>query len=64
MQNKSWPWPKSSETITNTNAQNTVVYSQVPVGKQNLLTLKDPGWIVGVFIGLLLFLPLLYAAFM
>ena len=64
MQNKSWPWPKSSETLTNISKENTVTYSQVPVGKQTLLTLKDPSWIVGVFFGLLLFLPLLYAAFM
>jgi hypothetical protein len=64
MQNKAWPWPKSSETLTNTNTQNTVEYAQVPIGKQTLLTLKDPGWIVGVFFGALLFLPLLYAAFM
>jgi len=64
MQNKSWPWPRSSETLTNTNTQNTVEYVEVPVGKQTVLTLKDPGWIVAVFFGALLFLPLLYAAFM
>ena len=64
MQNKSWPWPRGSETITNTSTQNTVEYTQVPVGKQTLLTLKDPSWIVAVFVGALLFLPLLYAAFM
>ena len=64
MQNKAWPWPKSSETLTNTNTQNTVKYVEVPVGKQTVLTLKDPGWIVAVFFGVLLFLPLLYAAFM
>jgi hypothetical protein len=64
MQNKSWPWPKSSETLTNTSVQNTVEYAGVPLSKQTVLTLKDPGWIVAVFIGALLFLPLLYAALM
>lgn len=64
MQNKSWPWPRSSETLTNTSIQNTVEYAQVPISKQTVLTLKDPGWIIAVFIGTLLFLPLLYAAFM
>ncbi len=64
MQNKSWPWPRSSETLTNTNTQNTVEYVEVPFSKQTVLILKDPGWIVAVFFGALLFLPLLYAAFM
>jgi hypothetical protein len=64
MQPNTWLWPKSDYTVTNTAAENTVEYQQVPVTKQKLITLKDPGWIIAVLIGGLLFLPLLWAAFM
>jgi hypothetical protein len=64
MQPNTWLWPKSEYTVTNTSTENTVEYQQVPVTKQNLITLKDPVWIVAVFVGVLLFLPLLWAAFL
>jgi hypothetical protein len=64
MQPNTWLWPKSEHTLTNTATENTVEYKQVPVTKQTLITLKDPGWIVAVFVGALLFLPLLWAAFL
>ncbi len=64
MQPNTWLWPKSEYTVTNTSTENTVEYQQVPVTKQNLITLKDPVWIIAVFVGVLLFLPLLWAAFL
>jgi hypothetical protein len=60
MQNNAWQWPKSEYTLTNTSTENT---AQVPTTKQTIITLKDPSWIIAVFIGLLLFIPLIYAAF-
>lgn len=63
MQPNTWLWPKSEHTLTNINTENTVEYKQVHVTKQELITLKDSGWIVAVLIGALLMLPLIYAGF-
>lgn len=59
MTNKSWPWPKSSYTITNTSAENT---AQVPTNKQTVTTLKNPEWLFIALMLALLFVPLFLAA--